>query len=66
MNASEFATNYKKYISEIESLVGDNVAPVVKCFKRKDPLTSIKPPTVFPGELEARGFVWNKSIEVVN
>ena len=66
MDATEFAANYKKYITEIESLVRDQVFPVVERFKRKDPLTLIKPETTFQSELEARGFVWNKFIEAVN
>lgn len=66
MDASEFAANYKKYVTEIESLVRDQVSPVVDRFKRKDPLTLIKPKTIFQSELEARGFVWKKFIEAVN
>ena len=66
MDASEFAANYKKYVNEIESLVRDQVSPVVERFKRKDPLTLIKPKTSFKSESEARGFVWNKFIEAVN
>lgn len=66
MDASEFATNYKKYVTEIESLAGAHVSPVVERFKRKDPLTLIKPRTSFQSESEARGFVWNKFIEAVN
>ena len=66
MDASEFAANYKKYVTEIESLAGARVSPVVERFKRKDPLTLIKPRTSFQSESEARGFVWNKFIEAVN
>lgn len=66
MDASEFVANYKKYVSEIESLVGAHVSQVVERLKRKDPLTLIKLKTSFKSDSEARGFVWNKFIEAVN
>lgn len=66
MDASEFAANYQKYLSEIERVVSDYASPVVASLKRKDPLTLVKPKSVFRNELEARGFVWNKFIEAVN
>lgn len=66
MNATEFYANYKKYVSEIATVVKDNLSPVVEDLENKDPHDLINPKQRFTNEIAARGFVWCLFIDAVN
>jgi hypothetical protein len=66
MDASEFVTNYNKYLDEIKSVINPNLLIVIDKLTSIDPHELVGPETMFLNENDARGIVWCRFVECVN
>jgi len=63
MDAIEFVSNYKTYLSEIEQVVKPECHSVIGKLRELDPHDLVRPESWFHTETNARGYVWTAPIK---
>lgn len=63
MDSIRFINNYDYYLSEIRSVVKEELYPILEQLQQIDPHDLVRPDTWFSGEGYARGYVWSLFIK---